>query len=223
MFSYYGSKSKIVNYYPPPKYTKIIEPFAGSARYSLKYWENDILLIDKYEKIYNLWKYLQNCSEKDILKLPNFNRGEYFNTDGLIEEEITLLGFIAGQGASIPQKKAGTFQGMNPQKTKERISSNLYKIKHWKIKLGSYDEIENEEATWFIDPPYQFGGHRYKFSNKLIDFNKLSEWSKSRNGQIIVCENSKANWMEFKPMKSMNGSKHQTVECIWTNLRTPTT
>ena len=31
MFSYYGSKSKIVNYYPPPKYSKIIEPFCGSG------------------------------------------------------------------------------------------------------------------------------------------------------------------------------------------------
>jgi hypothetical protein len=137
MFSYYGSKSKIVNYYPEPKFKKIIEPFAGSAKYSLKYWENDILLIDKYERIYKLWKYLQSCSEKDILKLPDFNRGKYFNTDGLIEEEITLLGFIAGQGASIPQMKAGTFKGMNPERTKKQIFSNLYKIKHWEIKLGT--------------------------------------------------------------------------------------
>jgi site-specific DNA-adenine methylase len=35
MFSYYGSKSKIVKYYPCPAHDKIIEPFAGSARYSL--------------------------------------------------------------------------------------------------------------------------------------------------------------------------------------------
>jgi len=34
MFSYYGSKSKIVDYYPPPKHKRIIEPFAGSARYT---------------------------------------------------------------------------------------------------------------------------------------------------------------------------------------------
>ena len=31
MFSYYGSKGKIVDYYPPPKHKKIIEPFAGSG------------------------------------------------------------------------------------------------------------------------------------------------------------------------------------------------
>jgi site-specific DNA-adenine methylase len=35
MWSYYGGKSKIVQYYPDPKYDTIIEPFAGSAQYSL--------------------------------------------------------------------------------------------------------------------------------------------------------------------------------------------
>ena len=44
---YYGSKSKIVNKYPEPEYgKKIIEPFAGTAQYSLKYWDRDIVLIE---------------------------------------------------------------------------------------------------------------------------------------------------------------------------------
>jgi len=70
MFSYYGSKSKIVDYYPPPKHKRIIEPFAGSARYSLKYWQNDVLLVDKYPVIIEVWNYLKNASVNDILKLP---------------------------------------------------------------------------------------------------------------------------------------------------------
>ena len=57
MFSYYGSKSKIVDYYPPPKYGKIIEPFAGSARYSLRFWQKDVLLVDKYPVIIEVWNY----------------------------------------------------------------------------------------------------------------------------------------------------------------------
>ena len=67
MFSYYGSKSKIVDYYPPPKHKKIIEPFAGSARYSLKYWQNDITIVDKYDVIVKIWKYLQQCEKNDII------------------------------------------------------------------------------------------------------------------------------------------------------------
>jgi len=35
MWSYYGSKSKVVKHYPKPKYDLIIEPFAGAAWYSV--------------------------------------------------------------------------------------------------------------------------------------------------------------------------------------------
>jgi len=76
MWSYYGSKSKVVDLYPTPKFDKIIEPFAGSARYSLKWFDRDILLVDKYDVVVNLWRWLQQCSENDILKLPELERGK---------------------------------------------------------------------------------------------------------------------------------------------------
>ncbi len=81
---------------------------------------------------------------------------------------------------------SGTMQGVNVDADLKKIAGELYKIRHWEIKLGSYDELENEACTWFIDPPYQFGGHEYKCSNKQIDFEKLAEWCKERNGQTIV-------------------------------------
>ena len=68
MWSYYGSKSKIINCYPPPKHDMIIEPFAGSARYSLKYWNNVVILVEKYDLIVKLWKWLQQAQKEDILK-----------------------------------------------------------------------------------------------------------------------------------------------------------
>src|SRR5690606_2290087 len=85
---------------------------------------------------------------------------------------------------------------------------------------GSYEDLQNEEATWFIDPPYQFGGEHYIESTKNIDFVKLAEWCKERNGQVIVCENTKATWLPFKPMKEMQGSQHKTTEAIWSNIPT---
>lgn len=51
MWSYYGAKTNVINFYPRPKHDKIIEPFAGTARYALKYFDRDILLVDKYEVI----------------------------------------------------------------------------------------------------------------------------------------------------------------------------
>ena len=222
MFSYYGSKSKIVNYYPPPKHNKIIEPFAGSARYSLKYWENDILLIDKYEVIIKIWKWLQLCSPGDINKLPNVAPGEdirnyTFDND----ESLLLMRFLISGGAFSPNWKVSPqgFGGDVPTK-KRKIIENLHKIKHWKIINGDYEQIENEEATWFIDPPYQNGGHKYIESNKKLDFNKLATWCKNRKGQSIVCENTKADWLPFKPMIEMQGTMFKTTEAIWSNHKT---
>jgi site-specific DNA-adenine methylase len=71
MWSYYGGKGHTVNLYPKPKHGLIIEPFAGSAKYSLKYFEKEVLLIDKYHVIVSIWHFLQQCSQKDILGLPD--------------------------------------------------------------------------------------------------------------------------------------------------------
>ena len=75
MFNYYGSKSKIVDYYPAPKFEKLIEPFAGSARYSLKYWKKQVTILDKDKDVIRVWKWLQTCSKNDILGLPKLVKG----------------------------------------------------------------------------------------------------------------------------------------------------
>ena len=221
MFSYYGSKSKIVDYYPPPKHKKIIEPFAGSARYSLKYWQNDVLLVDKYPVIVEVWNYLKNASEADILGLPKIEKHQRVSDFNLSHEEALFMGFCVVSAAAAPQDKPATFEGIPLNRNVlKHTAANLYKIRHWEIKLGSYDELENEEATWFIDPPYQYGGEHYRESNKNIDFAMLGEWCKSRNGQVIVCENTKADWLDFRKVTELNGARHKTTEVIWSNLKT---
>lgn len=224
MFSYYGSKTNIIDLYPSPKHDKVIEPFAGSARYALKYFEKDILLVDKYPVIIDIWKYLQSASINDIIGLPHPKYGEFISDFNLSKVEKDFLGFIVGCGANLPRNKVGYRKTIDrPNHVKfnlKRISENLYKIKHWKFSCSDYNDIENQLATWYIDPPYQFGGAAYKFSNKKIDFNKLSEWCKIRSGQIIVCENTKATWMDFNPIIKQRGSLYTTTEAIWTNEKT---
>ena len=224
MFSYYGSKSKIVQYYPQPTCDKIIEPFAGSARYSLRYWEKDILLVDKYKVIVDIWHYLQRASAKDILALPRLKPFEDIYEFNLSEIEILFMGFILQDAISTPARKVSpNWYKERPNKVNfklERIAKDLYKIKHWKIIQGSYEDLENENATWFIDPPYQFGGEHYKESSKNINYDSLANWCKSRNGQVIVCENTKATWMNFNGMIEMKGAIKITTEAIWTNFKT---
>ena len=220
MWSYYGAKTKLVHHYPTPKEDLIIEPFAGSARYALKYWERDVLLVDKYHIVVKLWKWLQQCSPNDILKLPSLKKGQNIKEMGFDENEFLLMAFCASGGSSGMRYKVSKFGEQNSKSFQKKIASNLHKIKHWKIIQGSFEDIPNQKATWYVDPPYQFGGEHYKESNKNIDFEKLGKWCESRKGQVIVCENTKADWMDFKPMVQFNGLQKTTTEAIWSNLST---
>jgi 16S rRNA G966 N2-methylase RsmD len=98
-----------------------------------------------------------------------------------------------------------------------KIAKQLHKIRHWKILQGSYSDIDNQSATWFIDPPYMFGGDSYIMKARDINFSELAGWCKSRIGQVLVCENTKADWLPFLPMRDMRGSKFTTTEAIWSN------
>lgn len=222
VWSYYGSKSKVVDYYPPPQYDKIIEPFAGSARYALKYYDRDVLLVDKYTIIVRIWQWLQTASEQDIMSLPDLKANEKINrADFSCMEQAWLMGFMVQMGVSSPRLTVSKFAEQNIPRQKSNISEQLFKIKHWIIESGSYEDIPNQAATWFIDPPYQYGGEYYVKNNKHLDYQKLGEWCKSRRGQVIVCENTKAAWLPFRPMKQLRGTVHNTTEAVWSNLETP--
>jgi hypothetical protein len=223
MWSYYGSKSKVIRHYPAPKFGKIIEPFAGTARYALKYFDRDVLIVDKYEVVVKIWKWLQLCSPADILKLPRLKEGEKVSDYKFDCAEASLLmGFFINGGAARPMNQATFRVTTNRPKFQDyqikSVANNLFKIKHWKIMLGDYKDIDNQEATWFIDPPYQFGGEYYPHSSKKIDYGYLGDWCKSREGQVIVCENTKATWLDFSKMKGLHGSRYETVEAIWSNV-----
>lgn len=224
MWSYYGAKTNIIDLYPAPKFDRIIEPFAGTARYALKYFDKDILIVDKYDVIIKIWKWLQLCSPDDIRKLPRFKTGENINEFKYdCEEQRLLVGFLVGFGFQKPRQTATPRLRNRPgamNYTINRIADQLWKIKHWNIKLGSFEEIPNQEATWFIDPPYQTGGHYYVHGNKKIDYNILGTWCKSRKGQSIVCENGRAYWLPFKSMISNWTNNGKQNELIWSNYKT---
>lgn len=220
MWGYYGSKSKIVKRYPRPEYSKIVEPFAGTAQYSLLYWDRDVLLIEKYDVIVNLWKWLQICSKKDILGIRRLKFGE--STDNFkwdCQEQKDLVGFIITGAPTMPKKTATKWKTIIRPNTQnyrlESIANNLEKIRHWEIKLGDYNSIKNQKATWFIDPPYVIGGEYYKHGSKSIDFSSLALWCRERKGQVIVCEAKGAKWLPFSPFTESRGNRGQHKEVIW--------
>lgn len=214
MWSYYGRKWKIIKKYPEPKLDIIIEPFAGTASYAYLYWEKDVILVDRYDKIIKIWKYLQQASSADILKLPDVKNGESIENKHrwLSDEERWLIGFSINNGSAIPKHTAGRMNFNSWSRDKIRIAKDLYKIRHWKIIHDSYDSIKNIKATWYVDAPYQF---QKLYAHNDIDYEKLSKWCKSRKGQLIVCENTHAKWMEFTPLLTLNGQRTKTTEAVY--------
>lgn len=221
MWSYYGTKKRISKYYPSPRHDIIIEPFCGAAQYSLygDNWEKEVILNDKYTVVYELWGWLINhATEKEILALPDMSKGDKVDDHThLCKEERYLIGFCINSGSSSPKKTTAKYNSWN--RAKIDIANNLYKIRHWLVSNESYDDLPDIEATWFIDPPYEFGGEWYHSSvnNKKIDFKALGKYCKTRKGQTMVCENSKATWLPFDPLVEMNGQLHKTMEVVWLN------
>lgn len=216
LWSYYGRKSKFINLYPKPKHDLIIEPFAGTAVYSLHEdnWKKEVILLEKYDVLVQLWKYLQQAKPENIIALPDLSEGQKVDEfTQLTQEEKWLIGFCINRGSASPKKTAKKFNSWD--KDKIRIANNIHKIKHWTILQGSYEDIPNQKATWFIDPPYQNQGKYYRHNNKNINFEYLGEWSKSRLGQVIVCENIDANWLNFQSLIEFRGQLKTNTESIW--------
>lgn len=214
MFSYYGSKSKIVRHYPEPKHATIIEPFCGSARYALLHWELDVMLYDLDPDVVLVWEWLINdATPNDILSMPTLKAGTPIPDMGH-PAATKFLAYMSNQGSSIPKNVAGrmNFCKWNPYKVAELIP----RVKHWTIQHSSYLDIPNyPSCTWYIDPPYQRQGRWYRHNK--IDYSNLSEWCRSRLGQVIVCENDGADWLPFEQFVSVSGQSYVTKEVMWTN------
>jgi site-specific DNA-adenine methylase len=232
VFSYYGSKSKLIKLYSPPEYDTIIEPFAGSARYALEYAEHNCILIEINPVIYRIWRWLiKEATLNDIRRLPTLRRGDDLRKmSQLSDVERDLLGFAAGCARSTPGNivtawadasgRARSDPKYRPKNAsellKERLLNNLSRIKHWKILNCSYENFKpNYEATWFIDPPYQnSAGRCYTYSD--VNYDHLGKWCETRKGQVIVCEGAGANWLPFKPLKtSERGTWRTLVEMVY--------
>jgi site-specific DNA-adenine methylase len=216
-FSYYGSKAKIAKYYSKPKFGKIVEPFCGAANYSVLHYQNEVYLTDLNKDIVDTWEFLINANINDILKLPKFEKGLDLRKLNLSNGERKFCGFWVNRGMTSACNIVSNFAMQNSNGAeyfeikKKEVSENLFRIKHWKIKETSYENLLDDfKATWFIDPPYFDGGKHYKF-NKIV-YEKLAEWCKTRLGLIIVCENTSATWLNFEHLIFNQGSVNNKSE-----------
>jgi len=218
MFSYFGSKFNIARYYPAPRYPLIIEPFCGAAWYSLHHGGN-VWLNDINWRVVEMWRWMIGATPEQVEALPDPEPGDDIAKFNLPRPQRMLLSHSMNKGSQYGKR---TYSGWAAEDDavgafKRRLLQYLPMIRNWKVTHQDYRKLENIEACWFIDPPYQHSGHHYP--HPIKDYGDLADWCRTRKGQVIVCEDDFADWLPFKPFKRVKWGrmKYSRLEVIWTN------
>ena len=222
-------------HYPAPLFDTIVEPFAGSAGYSMRYPDRNVVLVERDPKIAATWRFLLQATERDVLALPDLAHRQSVDDLSVCQEARWLIGWYCGRGMASPRKTqsvwidnflAGRYGNQSSPciawgpAVRERIASQIGRIRHWTLIEGDYEQAPAVEATWFVDPPYQVAGKYYRFGSSLLNYEVLGEWCRSRRGQVIVCENVGASWLPFVPWRDIKASESKQCgkvsrEAIW--------
>ncbi len=223
-FSFYGGKWRDTpKRYPAPSHATIVEPFAGSAGYSVRYAHLDVILCDADPIIAGVWRYLIGVTPTEILSIPDVTT--HVDDLQICAEAKSLVGFWLNKGVSRPCKtpsawmRSGRYPGSFwGDRVRHTIASQLEAIRHWRVVEGCYSDLPDMRATWFVDPPYQKQGKHYSVSE--IDYPALGRWCSDRKGQVIVCEATGADWLPFQdtgPVKTTRAGK-PAREALWVRM-----
>lgn len=220
---YYGSKWRIAPRYPKPRHRTIIEPFAGAAGYSLRYPDHDVILVEKYHVIAEIWRWLIAATPDEVRAIPCVDA--VADLPARVPDGARwLVGMCLGLSATRPQAVIasvlqrpgrGAIEGWTVR-MRERVAGQVGAIKHWQVIEGDYALAPDIEATWFVDPPYRGkAGRRFVHTSSKLDYANLATWCRSRRGQTLVCEASGANWLPFSGFGTTRGTGGDCSEAIW--------
>lgn len=221
MFYLYGAKNLLARYYQRPMHNVIVEPFAGSAAYSLYHLRNNpearAVLIDSNDLIAGAWDFIKHCSPKDVAEYRTPKIGTY--TDDFLLKTCT-----SSNSAHQPAKMKVTKRMLDVfEYQRRRILSLLPLRDRITFVHDDYRAFPNIEATWFIDAPYQRATDRLeknRNSRRNLGFRLLAEYARERRGQVIVCEKEGADWMPFEPFKAnKNSNDRKYNEVVWYSHR----
>lgn len=221
LFPFYGSKWRDARRYPAPLGQLVVEPFAGSAGYSLWHEPEHVHLYDADPIIVGVWDYLIHVTQAEVLALPDLEVGQSTDDLRLPQEARWLIGFWLNRGSAQPKKTQTAFsrriersQLVWGERARQRIAASVPRIRHWQVDHAHYGEIDTPEATWFVDPPYVTTGRYYRC--REIDYSHLAYWvSRQLDGLVIVCEQHPADWLPFLPLASIKSTRGRSAEVVY--------
>jgi hypothetical protein len=223
LFPYYGSKWRDARRYPTPEGGRVVEPFAGSAGYSLWHEPSSVLLLDVDPIIVGVWEYLIGASASEVLALPDLEPGQSVDDfQHLPQEARWLIGFWLNRGSATPKKTRTAYSARTDrsqlnwgERARARIAADVHRVSHWRVRLCSYDEAPLEPATYFVDPPYVDKGRYYRFSR--VDYAALACWCRFLP-RAIVCEQAGADWLPFEELATIKSTRGTSAEVMWTSF-----
>lgn len=222
LFPFYGSKWRDARRYQSPVHGRVIEPFAGSAGYSLWHLPEHVTLIDIDPIIVGVWDYLTNVTADEILTLPDLAPGQSTDDLALPQEARWLIGFWLNRGSAQPKKTQTAYSRRTDrqqlvwgERARLRLAASVHAVHHWQVRHGSYEDAPRDtEALYFVDPPYVEKGRHYRFGK--VDHDQVGAWAKDLPGDIVVCEQAGATWLPFEPVASIKSTRGRSEEVAWT-------
>ena len=138
-FGFYGGKWRdALKHYPEPVHGTIVEPFAGSAGYSMRYASRRVILCEIDPVLSEVWRYLIRVKSKEILAIPDLKPDDSLDNLKISQEAKWLVGFWLNRGIASPRKSPSKWMrdGIRPgsfwgPRVRHTIASQVDSIRHW--------------------------------------------------------------------------------------------
>jgi site-specific DNA-adenine methylase len=235
MFYFYGGKRRLARFYPAPQYKVIVEPFAGSAAYSVRHVQlvdgaravERVVLVEKDPRVCEVWRRLLDMDPDDLANYPIPDAGDR-TSDFLLMTSACSNRIARTEEMTVTNRMPTVLRRMFRQ-----IARVLPDVKgRIEIVEGDYTEAPDLEATWFIDPPYHVMGRPQSrgmgyaegCNSHALDYTELAAWCRQRRGQKIVCEQKGATWLPFEHLRWARDSiGNKSAEVVWLGDAPPET
>jgi hypothetical protein len=201
-FTYLGGKYKLAARLGPPQRAHVIEPFAGSAGFSVFWNPRRVTLIERDPVIAAIWQYLIRVRASEILALPAHISHVDDLSPRVCQEARCLIGFWLNHGLAQPGRSRSNWAWEYrdyfwSEKIRRRLARQVGQIRHWRVIEGDYTGVPDLQGHWHIDAPY-IGEAGRRYTHNEIDYQRLADWCLRRPGFAQVCEGAGATWLPFE-------------------------